>query len=92
MKINWNIRWQNPVWWFELVAAVFAPILTYTGMGWEQVTSWAALGSLLLQAVQNPVVIVAVIVAAFNAMTDPTTPGVSDSERAMTYVEPGKSE
>lgn len=90
MKINWNIRWKNPVWWAEIIMAVFAPVLTHAGVNWEQVTTWAALGELLLQAVQNPVVVVAVVVAVFNALTDPTTPGISDSDRALTYTEPGE--
>ena len=64
MKINWKIRVKNPLWWAELVVALFAPILAHAGMGWEQVTSWASLGSLLLGAVQNPVVVVAVVVVS----------------------------
>lgn len=92
MKINWKIRVKNPLWWAEVVVALFAPILAHAGMGWEQVTSWASLGGLLLGAVQNPVVVVAVVVAVFNAITDPTTPGISDSERAMTYSEPGATQ
>ena len=89
MTINWNIRWKNPTWWKQLVVGVFAPILTHAGMSWSDVTSWAKLGEVLLQAVQNPVVVVAVFVAVFNTMIDPTTPGLSDSERAMSYTEPG---
>ena len=90
MKINWSIRWKNPVWWAELALAVLAPVLAHAGMAWEDVTTWAALGGLLLEAVKSPVVVVAVLVAAFNALTDPTTPGISDSERALEYTEPGK--
>lgn len=70
--------------------AVFAPILTHAGLNWPDITTWAALGQLLLDAVKNPVVVVAVVVAAFNAVTDPTTPGIGDSDRALTYSEPGK--
>lgn len=92
MKINWNIRWKNPVWWGEMILAVFAPILAHAGMSWEQMTTWPAIWELLVNAVQNPVVVVAVVIAVFNACTDPTTPGLSDSERALTYVEPGKIE
>lgn len=90
MKINWSIRWKNPVWWAELTLALIAPVLAHAGMAWEEVTTWAALGSLLLNALKNPVVVVAVVVAAFNAVTDPTTPGIADSDRAMEYTEPGK--
>lgn len=90
MKINWNIRWKNPIWWAEIIAAVFAPILAHAGMNWEQMNTWVAIWELLVNAVQNPVVVVAVLIAAFNACTDPTTPGVNDSERAMQYIEPGE--
>ena len=90
MKINWSIRWKNPVWWAELALAVLAPVLAHAGMACEDVTTWAALGGLLLEAIKSPVVVVAVLVAAFNALTDPTTPGLCDSERALEYTEPGK--
>lgn len=92
MKINWSIRWKNPLWWAEVLTALFAPILAHAGMGWEQVTSWGALGGLLVNAIQNPVAVVAVVVAVFNACTDPTTPGIGDSDRAMTYTEPGSTQ
>ncbi|WP_367399618.1 phage holin [Anaerotruncus massiliensis (ex Togo et al. 2019)] len=39
---------------------------------------------------QNPVVVVSVLVSVFNALTDPTTSGVNDSVRAMTYETPHK--
>ena len=50
----------------------------------------ASIGEVLLRAVQNPVVVVSVLVSVFNALTDPTTAGVNDSVRAMTYETPHK--
>lgn len=88
MKINWTVRLKNPVFWAELAAAILLPILTHMGMNWEDMTTWGALGGLLLSAIQNPVIVVAVIVSVWNAITDPTTAGVSDSEQALTYTEP----
>lgn len=90
MKINWNVRWNNPIWWGELIVAFFAPILTHAGVNWPDVTTWAALGNLMLDAVKNPVVVVAVVVAVFNACTDPTSKGLGDSVRAQTYVTPAE--
>lgn len=92
MKINWEVRIKNPLWWAQMACAIVLPILAYFGLAWEDMTSWAALGSIFVQAVQNPVVVVAVIVSVFNALTDPTTAGVSDSNRAMGYVQPYKDE
>lgn len=88
MKINWTVRLKNPVFWAELVAAILLPILAHMGMNWEDMTTWSALGGMLLGALQNPVIVVAVIVSVWNAITDPTTAGVSDSSQAMTYTEP----
>ena len=43
---------------------------------------------MLLSAIKNPYVLSLVVVSVFNAVTDPTTAGVKDSERAMTYSYP----
>jgi len=91
MKINWTVRFKNPIFWRNIAIAVVAPILAYFGLNWEQITTWAAFGDLFVQAAGNPVVIVAVIVSVWNAINDPTTAGDSDSKQALTYKTPKKS-
>lgn len=88
MVINWTVRFKNPVWWAQLIASLFLPILTYFGLNWGDMTSWSAIGNLLVQAIGNPVVVVSVIVSVYNTLIDPTTVGLSDSARALTYTEP----
>ena len=88
MKINWKVRVKNPLFWVEVAAAILLPILAYLGLSWQDMTSWAALGEVLLSAIQNPVIIVASAVSVWNAITDPTTKGVSDSIQALTYSKP----
>lgn len=88
MNINWKVRAKNPVFWMELAAAIMLPILTHMGLNWADMTTWAALGQTLLAAVSNPVIVVAILVAAWNALTDPTTAGLGDSQRALTYQQP----
>ena len=88
MKINWKVRFRNPLFIVQLVLAVFTPIMTYFGLVWDDMTTWGAIGGLLLDAIKNPVVVIAVLVSAWNAINDPTTAGVGDSERALTYSEP----
>lgn len=87
-RINWKVRIKNPVFWVQAAIAVILPILTYFGLTWEDMTSWAAIGNLLLQAVKNPVVIAAVLASVWNAVNDPTTAGLKDSQRAMAYEKP----
>lgn len=88
MKINWTVRFKNPVFWAEMAAAILLPVLAHMGMNWEDMTTWAALGNLLLDAVKNPVIVVAVVVSVWNALNDPTTKGIGDSKQALTYTEP----
>lgn len=92
MKINWKVRFKNPVFWANLAAAVFLPMLACLGMNWQDMTSWQAIGSVLLQAVQSPVIVVSVLVSVWNLLNDPTTKGLSDSSQALTYTQPKKSE
>lgn len=90
MNINWKARIKNPVWWAEIAAAIILPMLTALGMGWEEVTSWAKLWEVIVTAIGNPVVVVAVGLSIWNAITDPTTAGIGDSNLAMTYNAPRK--
>ena len=90
MKINWKVRFKNPVFIANLLMAILLPILTYLGLSWNDMTTWAALGNVFVEAVKNPVVVVSVIVSVWNAINDPTTAGLSDSQNAMTYEEPKK--
>ena len=91
MKINWSVRFKNPVFWRNIAISIVAPMLAYFGMNWEMITTWQALGDLFVQAANNPVVLVAVIVSVWNAINDPTTAGDSDSATALTYTTPKKS-
>ena len=88
MKINWKVRVKNPVFWIEIGAAILLPILTHLGLNWNDMTTWGALGGVLLEAIKNPVIIVSVLISVWNAINDPTTSGVGDSAQALTYNKP----
>ena len=89
MKINLKIRAQNPVFWAQLVLSVLTPLTVYFGVAMQELTSWQTLGGLLLAALQNPFLLATVAVSVWNALNDPTTPGLKDSERARAYTELG---
>ena len=88
MKINWNVRFKNPVFWANIAMSILLPILTYMGLNWSDMTTWATLGGVFVSAIQNPVIVVSVIISVWNALNDPTTAGLSDSTQAMTYTKP----
>ena len=92
VNINWKVRVKNPIFWANIGLAIVLPILTYFGLNWSDMTTWAAFGNIFVEAVKNPVVVVAVLVSVWNAIVDPTTAGVSDSKLALTYTKPKKEE
>lgn len=92
MKINWTVRFKNPMFWAQIIVAIISPILVGLGLQWEDMTTWSMLGQALYNAVCNPVIVVAVIASVWTALTDPTTAGLSDSTQALTYTKPKKEE
>ncbi len=88
MKINWKVRKNNLLFVAQVFMAVMIPILAYFGLTISDVVTWQILGSTLLDAISNPYVIILVIGSVFNAVTDPTTKGIGDSDRALSYDEP----
>ncbi len=91
MKINLKVRFKNPLFYAQLILSILTPILAYTGLTTADITTWAKLGEVLLQAVSNPYVLSLVTLSVYNALVDPTTEGFGDSENALTYEEPKKS-
>lgn len=82
--INWKIRIMDKQFWLEIVPAVLLLVQMVAALlGFE--LDLGELGSKLV-AVINAVFAVLVILGV---VRDPTTPGMSDSDRAMEYVEPG---
>lgn len=82
--INWKIRIMDKQFWLEIVPAVLLLAQMVAALlGFE--LDLGDLGSKLV-AVINAVFAVLVILGV---VRDPTTPGLSDSDRAMNYVEPG---
>lgn len=79
MKINWKLRFKNPLFVAQLGMSVLVPILAYAGLTVQDLTTWKSLGDLLLGALSNPYVLGLVSISVYNAILDPTTKGVNDS-------------
>ena len=88
MKINWKVRVKNPQWWLSVALAVVVPIGAYYGLTGSDATSWGVFFDTLKRAVLNPYVCFTVLASVWNAVIDPTTKGVSDSEQALFYDSP----
>lgn len=87
MNINWRVRFKNPIFWAQLACAIVMPLIVGMGATWEDMTTWEALGSTIVAALGNPVVVVAMLTSVWACITDPTTSGTSDSESALERTE-----
>ena len=91
MKINWKVRFKNPVFWIGLAGAVMTPILAYSGMSYADLTSWGSIRDLALEVANNPFLIgtiISSVLSAIGVIADTTTKGICDSKQAMTYDVP----
>lgn len=90
MNINWKVRFnkKNLTFILRFIGALGIPVLAYMGLRFEDITTWGSLGNVLLSFISNPFLIGLTIVNALNMTIDPTTKGLSDSERSLTYAEP----
>jgi phi LC3 family holin len=91
-KMNLKVRFKNPVFIAQLILAILTPILAYAGLTVQDLTSWQALGEILLGAIRNPYVLGLIVVSVWNALNDPTTAGITDSAQALTYDKPKAKE
>ena len=85
--INWKVRIRNKQFWVSLIPALavlaqaIAAVFGYTLNLDEMVGK-------ILQVVSA----VFALLAILGVVVDPTTAGIGDSERAMSYVEPWQDE
>lgn len=80
--MNWKLRLKNK-------ATLTTLLLTLVTAVYGVLAALGVTPSVTQEQAANLVVTVVALLAALGVVVDPTTPGVGDSERAMTYVEPG---
>ena len=81
MKINWKVRFKQPTFWIATIPVVISfvySVLALTGV----------VPSITEESVQNLFIMVVSLLAQLGITVDPTTKGVSDSDRAMNYDKP----
>lgn len=81
MKINWKLRFQNKATLMSIIVAIIA--LIYQILALIGIVP-AVSQSQIIEAVS----MVVNILVLLGIVVDPTTEGVSDSERAMNYKKP----
>lgn len=81
MKINWKLRFQNKATLMSIIVAIIA--LVYQILALLKIVPAVSQSQIIevVSMVVNILVLLGIVV-------DPTTEGVSDSERAMNYKKP----
>ena len=81
--LNWKVRIRNKAFWLAMVPALL--LLIQAGAAVVGVTiDLGELGNRLLSFVNAAFVLLSLL----GVVNDPTTQGLSDSQRAMTYEKP----
>ena len=83
MKINWEVRLKNKVFWITLIPAILL-VLQSVAAVFGFTLDLGDLGNKLIAVVES----VFAVLVILGIVTDPTTSGISDSSRAMTYTKP----
>lgn len=83
MKINWKVRLRNPVFWATAIPAFITFI--YSLLSALEITP-----KIEQETILKVFATICSMLSIFGVVTDPTTQGMSDSERAMSYLFPWK--
>lgn len=85
MKINWGVRIRNKAFWIALIPAIAVlvnSVLNVFGIEWNY--------NELVDKLIGVVTAVFALLAIIGVVNDPTTNGLGDSDRALTYEKPWK--
>ena len=85
MKINWVVRLKNKAFWLSIIPAVLLLIQAVAAVVGFQI-DFGDISEKLISVVNA----VFVVLSILGIVTDPTTDGIGDSTRAMTYTTPNK--
>ena len=86
LKINIPVRLRNWAFWVGLGATILAAM----DVSPEMFTSWSILWQAVVDLINNPYRLGCVVLAIMGVLVDPTTSGIGDSPRALTYKKPNK--
>lgn len=81
MKINWKLRGQNKATLMSIVAVAVAFVYQLLGI-------FGVVPKISESDIVNLISMFLNVLVAIGVVTDPTTKGLNDSERAMGYEEP----
>jgi len=85
MKINWKVRFKNKVWLSTFLSLII-------GFVYNVLALFDVFPAITQHAVTQIVGEVLTFLGLIGVLVDPTTEGLNDSNRAMSYEEPWRDE
>ena len=85
MKINWKVRFKNPV----FISSLYALVVSFV---FKLLALFEIFPAISESTVMQFCDIVLLILVGTGVVTDPTTAGMGDSQRALTYTNPTDSD
>lgn len=85
--INWTVRLKSKTFWLTIVPAVLLLVQVVAAVFGLSI-DFGDLGNKLLDVVNAAFAVLAIL----GIVADPTTAGMGDSARALTYTEPKRNE
>ncbi len=81
MKINWQVRLRNPLFWLTIIPATATFVYAVLG-------AFGVVPFLSEDTAINAGTAIVTALSALGVLVDPTTAGIGDSHMAMTYEAP----
>ena len=85
MKINWKVRFKNPTWLMMFLSLI-------VGFTFDILKMFDIVPTITENQIMEVISQVLKFLGLIGVLVDPTTVGLSDSERAMGYAEPWQDE
>ena len=85
MKINWKVRFKNPV----FISSLYALVVSFV---FKLLALFEIFPAISESTVMQFCDIVLLSLVGTGVVTDPTTAGMGDSQRALTYTNPTDSD
>ena len=81
MKVNWKVRFKNKVWLTMFISLII-------GFAFNILKMFDVVPKITQNQIMEAVSQVLTFLGLIGVITDPTTVGIEDSNRAMSYQEP----
>lgn len=71
----------------QTILAIATPVGVYYGITVGDLTTWAKLGDVIVQAISNPAVIIAILISLWQTFNNPTESKISFIKQEFGYKE-----